>query len=437
MKSLLLFSVFLSSYLGLCSDKDLPRLGTRTKGQDWPQFLGPGQDNKSIEKGIITHWGKDGPNQVWSMVVGQGYSAPTTSRGRLFFFDRLKNEARLSCLEAETGKLIWRKTYPVIYEDMYGYSNGPRISPLIEGDRVYTYGVEGRLRCHKILDGALIWDVDTVSQYGVKQNFFGVGASPVLFKNLLIAQIGGSPANSPGVGTGETTNNGTGIVAFNKLTGKEVYRLGDELASYAMPRLARQDGRDWCFVLARGGLLAFNPKTGKQDFHIPWRAKKLESVNAATPVVVNDQVFITESYGPGGALLKFKTGGYEMIRKDGRRDQALASHWQTPVLHNGYLYGAHGMGGKSEFRCISLATGDVIWRKDGFRHFNPLYVDQHFVLTTEGGHLILVEASSKAYKEVARVEKLVRSPAYNTAVLSHGLLYVLGNDKLICLELIK
>ncbi len=413
-----------------------PRLGKRSQGQDWPQFLGPQQNNKSTEKGLITQW-ENGLREVWSTEVGQGYAAPVTWRGRLYFFDRLDDQTRLTCMEAETGKQLWQKTYTMSYEDMYGFSNGPRSSPIVEDNRVYTYGVEGRMRCHNAENGALIWDVDVSSQYSVKQNFFGVGANPVLYQDLLIAQVGGSPKDSPGIKSGEIKSDGTAVVAFKKTTGKEVWRTGDELASYAMPRLARLDGRDWCFVLARGGLIALNPKTGKQDFHFPWRAKKLESVNASTPVVSNDLVFITESYGPGGALLKFKPGAYEIVRQDNRRNQTLAAHWPTPVLHEGHLYGAHGMGGKSDFRCVSLETGKVAWSQPGLRHGNPLYVDGHLIIGVEGGDLILIKASTSGYQEMGRLEKLVKKPAFNTAVLSHGLLYFLGNDRLVCLELMK
>ncbi|MDJ0835228.1 MAG: PQQ-binding-like beta-propeller repeat protein [Acidobacteriota bacterium] len=403
---------------------------------DWPAILGPGQDNVSLEKGIRTDWGEGLP-VVWELRTGEGYAAPSIAGDRLYLFDRKGDLARLTCHEAATGKQIWQKTYPTRYADMYGFSNGPRVAPLIDGDRVYTFGAEGRLRCHQAENGKLVWDIDTKKTYGVVQNFFGVGASPVVHGKLLITQVGGSPEDSPGIQSGKVQGNGTGVVAFDKKTGKEVYRLSDELASYATPRLVKRGDRWWCFVFARGGLLAFDPDKGKQDFYLPWRAKRLESVNAATPVVVDDKVFISESYGPGGALLRFKPGGYDFIRKDDRRKINLAAHWSTPVHHKGYLYGAHGMGGGSDLRCVKLDTGELAWRKPGLRHANALYVDGHLIVTTESGDVRLIEATPEAYREKAVMKKLVDTPAYNGPVLAHGLLYVLGNHKLACLKLIE
>src|SRR5690606_25563868 len=109
------------------------------------------------------------------------------------------------------------------------------------------------------------------------------------------------PPDSPSIASGQVKGNGSGVVAFDKLTGQVRYQLSDELASYSSPTLATIGDRRWCFVFARGGLLGFEPATGKLDFHYPWRSPKLESVNASNPVVVDNTVFISECYGPGSS----------------------------------------------------------------------------------------------------------------------------------------
>src|SRR5262249_2662115 len=152
--------------------------------------------------------------------------------------------------------------------------------------------------------GQLVWKVDTQETFGFVPNFFGVASVPVVEGDLLIVQIGGSPKGSQDVPFAELKGNQSGGGAFDKRTGKGPYRITAELARYASPVLATIGGRRWCFVLARGGLIGFEPATGKVDFHFPWRAEEVESVNASNPVVVGDQVLITEAYGPGAALLK-------------------------------------------------------------------------------------------------------------------------------------
>ena len=173
-------------------------LGTRRGGVDWPRFLGPRGTSESPEKGIIQTWAQDGLRLVWQLPLGTGYSMPVISKGRLYQFDRKGKNGRLRCLKSETGTDLWEFEYPTDYEDFFGYNNGPRCSPVVDDGRVYIYGPEGMLHCLAAEDGKLLWKVDTKAEFGVVQNFFGVGSTPVRSKgDLLIAQVGGSP---PGEG---------------------------------------------------------------------------------------------------------------------------------------------------------------------------------------------------------------------------------------------
>ena len=424
-------------------EEQVPDLRSRKTGDDWPRFLGPTQDGKSSETGIRTDWSAGLP-VVWQLELGEGYSAPTTSKGRIFIFDRLGNNIRLRALTSEGGDELWSSTYPTDYEDMYNYSGGPRTSPVVDEGRVYAYGPEGRLRCHRVVDGELCWELDTQKAYGVKQNFFGVGSTPAIHGDLLITQIGGSPADSSGIQSGSAQSNGTGIVAFDKFTGEERYRLADELASYASIRVAKIDGRAQAFGFTRGGLVGFEPGSGKQSFFFPWRAKKLESVNAATPVVIGDRVFITESYGRGGALLRVAGGEAKVIWQDERRKKSIESHWATPIHVDGVLYGCSGQStGNAQLRAVSLESGQVLWKQPGLGRTTLLLVEDHFVVLGEYGEMLLVKVDPESYQEVTRWtpigevdQPLVAFPAWNGPILSHGLLYVRGKDRLLALELI-
>src|SRR5262249_13901652 len=169
-------------------DKPEPR-----RGHDWPCFLGPTGDGVSTEKGILTKWPKGGPEVVWSKEVGSGYSGPVVSRGKLFFFDRVRNRQRLRAFEAQTGKELWSFDYATDYRDQNGYNNGPPCCPVVEGDHVYAYGPEGMLYCLRVKDGKEVWKIDVMADFGVIKNFFGVGSTPVVEGDLLIVQVGGSP----------------------------------------------------------------------------------------------------------------------------------------------------------------------------------------------------------------------------------------------------
>lgn len=417
-----------------------PDLRTRTSGSDWPGFLGPTGDSVSSEKGIITPWPKKGLRVVWQRDLADSFAMPSTSRGRLFLFDRVHDTARLYCLKSETGDHLWTFEYPTNYEDNYGYNGGPRCCPVVDGDRVYVYGPEGMLHCVKAADGKLVWKVDTAQEFGVSERFFGVGSTPIVEGNLLLVQVGGSPPGSEKVQVGALKPNGTALVAFDKYTGAVRYKTGDDLSSYASPVLATVGGRRWCFLFARSGLLGLDPATGKVDFHYPWRARALESVNASNPVVVGDRVFISETYGPGSALLKVKPGGYEEVWTDAARprDKSLQCHWMTPIYVDGYLYGSSGRHLiEAELRCIEFATGKVMWSEPGLKRTSLLLVDSHLLCLSEDGVLRLLKVNPTKFEEVSQLTAPgLQYPCWAAPILSHGLLYVRGNRRLICFELI-
>jgi outer membrane protein assembly factor BamB len=285
------------------------------------------------------------------------------------------------------------------------------------------------------------------------QNFFGVGSAPAIEGDLLIAQVGGSPKGTKETRpTLELKGDDSGVVAFDKYTGEVKYHVTDELASYSSPVLATIGGRRWCFVLARGGLSGLEPSTGKVDFQYRWRAEKvLESVNASNPVVVGDRVFISETYGPGSALLEVKAGACKEVWTDAekKRDKSMQCHWNTPICVDGFLYGCSGRHeDNAELRCIELATGKVVWSEKGLQRTSLLLVDGHFVCLGEDGVLHLLRVDPKRFDEVSSVElherdkngkedpstPLLRPPCWAAPVSSHGLMYVRGKERLACLE---
>lgn len=413
-------------------------------GEDWPSFLGPRRDSKSVETGVLRDWPASGPPLIWQRAVGSGYSMPSIARGRLFHFDRSGEETRLTCLASESGREIWQARDPTQYEDYYGYSNGPRASPVIDGDRVYTFGVDGWLRCHRFDDGALLWEVDTHARFGVVQNFFGAGSTPIVEGDLLLAQIGGSPPGSADVHAGRTVANGSALVAFDKQTGEVRYTSGDDLASYSSPVLTTLHGRRRGLLFMRGGLMAFEPASGRVEFFYRWRAPRLQSVNAATPVIVGDEVLITESYGLGASLLRVASDEFEVIWRDepGRRPR-LACHWNTPVVHDGHIYASSGeKSGSAALVCLKWSTGEVLWSEPGLRRSSLLYVDDHLVVLTEYGELLLIRANPQRFDLVARSRvldasgrQLIRYPAWSAPVLSNGVLYLRGEGRLVALDL--
>ncbi|QEL19059.1 alcohol dehydrogenase [Limnoglobus roseus] len=339
--------------------------------------------------------------------------------------------------------MIWQFDYEFQYEDYYGYDNGPRCSPVVDGDRVYTYGVEGVIHCLEQKTGKRLWKFDTKQNYFFQQNFFGVGSTPIVEGELLLVAVGGSPKGPRPADLRDVQPNGSGILALDKKTGKVAYAALDELASYSSPTVVTLHGQRTALYFSRAGLVAFEAATGKKLFSYPWRAKIQESVNASNPVVVGDLILLTESYWPGAVCLKVKpdrtgvTVVWSDLEKD-REDRSLACHWNTPIYHDGYVYGSSGRHTpEGDLRCVSLATGEVKWKEKRTTRSSILKVDGHALALTEQGELRLFKLNSEKYDEKARWESPdLEYPCWAPPVLSRGLLYVRGKNRLVCYELI-
>jgi outer membrane protein assembly factor BamB len=437
------------------ADVETPKPGAAERakpsreGSDWPTFLGPNADGSSPEKGILTAWPKAGLKQLWECSLGVGYAPPVVANGRLFHFDRFGDNARVTARNAETGELIWKFEYPTAYEDIYGYDSGPRACPVVDGDRLYVHGAEGMLYSLTAADGMEVWKVDTKATYRFHQNFFGVGSVPVVDGDLLIVPVGGSPKGPRPTDLRMAKGDGSAIVAFDKKTGEERYKFGDELASYASPTIATIGGKRVGLYFARGGLLGFDPRAGKQLFHYKWRSRLEESVNASNPVVVGDTVLLTECYEKGAALVKVAADGklgtvWSDAEKD-TLDKSLMGHWCTPAYHDGFVYGSSGRHtNEASLRCVDWKTGDVKWEERRTTRTMLLKVDGHLVSFAENGELRLVKLNPQKYEEVARWEVPgLTYPSWAPPILSRGLLYLRGKDetvrnghKLMCFELI-
>jgi outer membrane protein assembly factor BamB len=376
--------------------------------------------------------------------------------GRAVIFDRIGQDMRLRCLEAETGRKLWEERYPTDYTDMFGYDGGPRAAPVIARDRVITFGPEGRLECRCLADGALVWKIDTGRVYHVVQNFFGVGAAPLVVDAdggpLVVVQVGGSkPGTAPPAPERLDVVKGldSGLVAFDLATGRERWRASDQLASYSAPILARIGDRDRILAWMRDTLLVVDPASGAVEGEFRWRADEVFSAVCASPVAAGGCVLLSECYGPGSVLLDLAAGGDPRpLRQDRRRarpDAALKSHWATPVLHEGHVYGVSGRNsGDAVLTCVDWKTGAVRWTEGGFGRASIALVGGHLLVLGEYGDLALVRADPDRYAEVSRTRlrdpadrstDLLAPPCWAAPVIARGLGYVRGKGRLVCLEL--
>ena len=375
---------------------------------------------------------------------------PSISRGRLFQFERQGDRARLLCLKSETGEFLWQFEYRTAYEDLYGYDNGPRCCPVVDDDRVYLFGPAGMLHALRVIDGKVLWKVDTRTAFGVVQNFFGVASTPVVEKDLLLVQVGGSPEGSDDVSFAHLKGNGSGIVAFDKRTGQVRYRVTDELASYASPVLATIGAGAGALCWPAAAWWAWNLPPAASISTFPggrrsWRASMpaipwWPAIACSSPKPMDPAVLCC-----GSSRVVTRSSG----ATSGRGPCDMHCHWMTPIFHEGYLYGCSGRHtADAELRCLELSSGKVMWSEPDLNRTSLLLVDGHFVCLGENGVLRLLRANPRKYEEVSRLvlreprptgqdaPLLLRYPCWAAPILAHGLLYVRGRDRLVCLELI-
>lgn len=390
------------------------------RAADWPQFLGPNRNEVSPETDLPDPFPATGPKVVWKKDVGQGFSGPVVSGGKLILFHRLANKETVDCLDARTGKHVWTSDYPTRYQDDFGFDEGPRATPTITDGKVYTFGAEGVLNCWDFESGHSLWRVNTKEQFTAPKGFFGMACSPLVEGHAVIENIGGGQ--------------GAGIVAFDNSTGKLLWKATDDEASYSSPVAATFDGKRYVLVFDRDGLVALDPGSGKVYFHFHWRSQSNESVNAATPLVIGDDVFVSASYGTGAAMLRFHESGPDVLWSG---DDILSNHYATSVYHHGFLYGFDGRqeSGPS-LHCVDAKTGKVRWTQDNFGAGTLMVAGNKLLILTEKGQLILAPASPDGYKPASHAQILpFNSRAY--PALANGLYYARSKDKLVCVDLVS
>jgi outer membrane protein assembly factor BamB len=388
----------------------------RVAAFDWPQFLGP--DRNGTYAGPLTDtWGPSGPKVVWRKQVGQGFAGPAVVGTRVLLFHRVGNEEVLESLDARTGNSTWRYAYPTAYRDDFGFDEGPRAVPVVADGIVYTFGAQGQLHAVDLAKGTRVWSEDTMKRFNVPKGYFGAGGSPLVEGGRVIANVGGDKA---------------GVVAFDGKTGKVVWTATDDDASYSSGVAATIGGRRLAIFLTRDNLLGLDPANGAIQFQRRWRARIAASVNAATPLVIGDLIFVSAEYGPGAGVLRVE--GSKLVDV-WTSDEALSNHYATSVYHQGYLYGYHGRQefGPS-FRAVELKTGAVKWSQDQFRAGSVLLAGDRLLIVREGGELVLAPASPQGFKPIARAQILpgVLRPY---PALADGFLYVRNENTLLCLDL--
>ncbi|MHC4638343.1 MAG: PQQ-like beta-propeller repeat protein, partial [Planctomycetota bacterium] len=377
---------------------------------DWPNWRGPNYDGISTETG----WNPMLPKEVlWKISIGTGFSSMSVVNGRVYAMGNIKDNDIVYCLDAKTGKEIWRHTYSSPL-DSKNYEGGPNATPTIDQGRVYTLSKRGMAFCLDIENGRVIWSRDFKKEYGIKWPRWGLSGSALIVDDLVIY------------------NAGTAGIALNKKDGSMVWQNGSDEAGYATPMPFTMNGTKYLAIFTAKSLNTLLTATGEIKWEFPWKTSY--NVNAADPIVTGDKVFISSGYNRGSALLKITSDSVTEVWQN--KKKAMRNQCNSSVLLNGYLYGFDGqVGGKGKLTCFELETGQVKWAQDGMGTGSVISADGKLIILSEKGKLVIAEVSPEAFKEISSAQ-ILTGKCWTAPVLADGMIYARNNPvgDLVCVD---
>jgi len=388
---------------------------------DWPQILGPSRNGQAAkDETLASQWPASGPKLLWSRPLGAGYAGPAVVDGKVVAFYREDDQEIVEAVDAQTGKSLWRTPFEANYRGGIDANTGPRCVPLVQEGRVFLFGADGDLHCVDLATGVKRWSRSLYEDYRADRGYFGAGSSPIVVDGVLLVNVGGR---------------GAGLVGLDPATGKTLWQNTNENASYSSPTAVNLNGQPQALFVTRYNALLVDPKTGETHSPVPFGMRG-PTVNAATPLVVGNDLFLTASYGVGAWKGRIDKSG---INKTWANDESLSSQYATPVVFQGHLYGTHGREdvGVAALRCVELATGKVKWSEEDYGVAHPILVGDKLLLQCVDGRIALAKATPEKYEELAAVT-IANEPTRALPALSNGRLYLrttpASGGKLLCLE---
>lgn len=385
---------------------------------DWPQILGPNRNGVAENEQIVDSFPEKRPRILWDSPVGEGYSGVAVANGIAIVFHRLGDAEVAEGLDATTGKSLWKREFAASYAGGVNSDHGPRCVPVIHKGSVYLFGAAGDLHAVDLKSGKWRWSRATDSEYQPVESYFGVGSTPIIEGDKLLANVGG--------------RKGAGIVAFNLADGTPAWKATEENASYSSPTAVTLDGVRHVIFVTRLSALSIDPENGAVRWKFRFGAPG-PTVNAATPQVVDGQLFLSASYGIGAVCRKIGKSSTEPVWNN---NETMSSQFSTSVPYQGFLYGVDGRqdAGLGRLRCFNPKTGSVQWTQERFPIANLIVADGKLVIVTDDGELVLASASPESYTELARA-RLSRSTTRALPALANGLLYVRDATSVKCVDL--
>ncbi|MBM4024378.1 MAG: alcohol dehydrogenase [Planctomycetes bacterium] len=363
---------------------------------DWPCYRGPNHNGISQETDWSANWGTSGPKVLWQKSIGIGFSTTAVADGRVYNMGNSDKKTDIVyCFDAKTGQELWKHTYPSPLEPKY-YDGGTLSTPTVAGGKVYTLGKMGDFFCLDAKTGKVLWQKQLNKELGFELPTWHFSSSTLIVDDKAILNIG------------------TGGLALHKDTGAVVWQSDKGKCGYATPVPFTMDGRPGLALFGEVTLVAVSPTDGKRLWEYPWRTQY--EVNAADPIVVGNQVFLTTGYKRGCGLIEVHGADVKKIWEN----RVMAMQINSPVLHEGHVYGFD----ENVFKCLKLQDGSEQWADRSLgKGALMMSADGRLIITSERGELVIAKADPQKFDVLARAQILTKTRCWTSPVLANGRIY--------------
>jgi outer membrane protein assembly factor BamB len=376
---------------------------------DWPQWRGPKRDGISIERGLLKTWPAAGPPVAWRTTgAGEGYSSFSAAHGRLYTLGARGDTEYLMAFDANSGKKVWEIAHGRRFSNDRG--DGPRSTPTVDGDRLYTFGASGDMSVVDAATGKVFWKMNLLEKFGGSNIQWGLSESPLVLADRILVSPGGR---------------GAAIVALNKTDGSVIWKsLGDE-PGYSSAVLHEASGMREAIYFTAERALGVDVETGK----LLWSYNQVanQTANIATPIVRGNHVFLSSAYGTGAALLELTPAPNKVTARQVYFTRDMRNHHASSVLVGDYLYGFSD----AILTAMKFDSGQVAWRDRSVGKGSVIFADDRLYLYSEQGVVGLAEANPTGYREHGRFQIRAGSlPTWSHPVVSNGKLFIRDQDNI-------
>lgn len=381
---------------------------------EWPQWRGPNRDGISLETGWRKDWLENPPNVIWRKPIGEGFSGISIVNGKIYTMFAEGNDEFAVCLDADTGREIWRKKTGENFSDWQG-GDGPRSTPLIDGNIAYFLSGYGKLLARDTETGNEIWSSDLQKEFGAKPPQWGFSCSPLIDGNALYIEGGGNP--------------GSALIAYQKTTGDVLWASQTDKTGYSSPISVTVNGIHQIIFFTGTKIISVSPSQGTLFWSKEWRTSY--DINAATPVFISpNKLFISSGYDVGSALYEMTVTNGEVSADQIWKSRRMKNRMNTSVFFEGYIYGFD----TKFLRCIDAQNGEEKWAARGFGEGTLVLSDGHIIALNEKGTLVLAEANPDQFTQIVSI-KLMNGKCWTVPTLSGGKLFVRNESEIVSLDI--